>query len=206
MNLASELAGLVDQFEPIARPGGVGRVLMVMGGSRGAGASTVARELARLCAQRTARGVWLFDLDFTDTAQARATRVRGEAFDAGFGRRTPWQLGAGSRLVMRESAQRQLFVSEIQTAPETRLQARLSAMPEYWQALREAIDLAIIDAPGQSRAPLVLAPDVDGVILVADARQQDQTSLMARREAIEAAGGVVAGVIVNRAAEAGQAA
>ena len=79
-------------------------------------------------------------------------------------------------------------------------------MPDYWQAVREAIDIAVIDAPGQSRAPLVLAPDVDGVILVADARQHDPTSLMARRDAIETAGGVVAGVIVNRAAEAGQAA
>ena len=47
MNFSHDLSELVDQLEPIARPGGEGRVLMVMGGSRGAGTSTVARELAR---------------------------------------------------------------------------------------------------------------------------------------------------------------
>ena len=47
------------------------------------------------------------------------------------------------------------------------------------------------------------APDLDGVILVADARLSRTDGVMARREAIEARGGTVAGIIVNRADSAG---
>ena len=79
MNLTEDLSQLVDQLEPIARPGGQGRALMVMGASRGAGASTVARELARLAARRSHRGVWLFDLDFANNAQSEAARVDAQS-------------------------------------------------------------------------------------------------------------------------------
>jgi hypothetical protein len=65
--------------------------------------------------------------------------------------------------------------------------------------VRQSIDLAVIDAPGQSRAPMNLVADMDGVILVVDARADNFDGLHARRDAIEAAGGVVAGVVVNRA-------
>ena len=65
MNLTNELSQLIDQLEPIARPGGQGRALMVMGAGRGDGASTIAREIARLTALRSPRGVWLFYLDFS---------------------------------------------------------------------------------------------------------------------------------------------
>ena len=50
----------------------------------------------------------------------------------------------------------------------------------------------------QSTAPLNLAADLDGVILVADARDPNGAGLQARRAAIEARGGVVAGLILNR--------
>ena len=69
--------------------------------------------------------------------------------------------------------------------------------------MRQSIDLAIVDAPGNSRAPLSLAGDMDGVILVADARLTRTDGVTARREAIEARGGTVAGIIVNRAQASG---
>jgi len=197
MNLSVELTQLIERLEPIARPGGRGRALMVMGVSRGAGASTVARELARLAAARSQRGVWLFDLDFTHNAQALAARVRGEAYDASFGRETPWQVGAG-QVIVRQSSVRNLYVSEYHAPAGTPLRAALRSSPDYWAALRESIDLAIVDAPGQSRAPADLAGAVDGVILVADARYPNPDGIAARCEAIEARGGVVSGLILNR--------
>lgn len=198
MNLSAELTQLVDQLEPIARPGGRGRALMVMGAGRGAGASTVARELARLAAMRSQRGVWLFDLDFTDNAQAAAARVSGPAYDASFGRELPWRL-SGGQVVLRQSSVRNLFVTEYHAAAGTPLRASLQTAPDYWHAMRESIDLAIIDAPGQSRAPVDLAADMDGVILVADARYPNPEGIEARCAAIEARGGIVSGVILNRA-------
>ena len=66
------------------------------------------------------------------------------------------------------------------------------------QAVRQSIDLAVIDAPASSRAPLAMVGDVDGVILVADARLSRTDGVLARRQSIEARGGVVAGIILNR--------
>jgi len=202
MNLTADLSQLIDELEPIARPGGLGRVLMVMGASRGAGASTVARELARLAARRSTRGVWLYDLDFNANAQAEAARVHGQAFDAGFGRDPFWSLstqgGEKARVIARQSAVSNLYVTELQARAGAVRQAGLRPAPDYWSAVRGAIDLAIIDAPGNSRAPLSLVADADGVILVADARMSRADGIQARRSAIEARGGVVAGLILNR--------
>ena len=201
MNLTAELSQLIDQLEPIARPGGRGRALMVMGSRPGAGASTVARELARLAALRSQRGVWLYDLDFSDNAQSRAARVQGPVFDASLGREPFWSLKTGTgraRIVARQSVVANLFVTELQSEPGSVEQVGLRAAPEYWTAVREAIDLAIIDAPSNSRAPLSLAADLDGIILVADARDPNSEGILARRAAIEARGGVVAGLILNR--------
>ena len=201
MNLTHDLSELVDQLEPIARPGGEGRVLMVMGGSRGAGASTIARELARLAAQRSSRGVWLYDLDFPGTSQSAAAHVRGEVFDARFGREPFWSIRSGqnpARIVARQSVVSNLFVTQLQARRGTVEQVGLRAAPEYWQAVRQSIDLAVIDAPASSRAPLAMVGDVDGVILVADARLSRTDGVLARRQSIEAHGGVVAGIILNR--------
>ncbi|MAK63524.1 MAG: hypothetical protein CMF75_02090 [Maricaulis sp.] len=202
MNFSHDLSELVDQLEPIARPGGEGRVLMVMGGSRGAGTSTVARELARLSAQRSTRGVWLYDLDFTGNSQSAAAHVRGDVFDARFGREPFWSIKSGShpaRIVARQSVVPNLFVTQLQARKGSVEQVGLRASPDYWQAVRQSIDLAVIDAPASSRAPLAMVGDVDGVILVADARLSRTDGLLARRQSIEARGGVVAGVILNRA-------
>ena len=167
---------------------------MVMGTSRGAGASTVARELARLAARRSTRGVWLFDLDFNANAQAEAARVQGQAYDAGFGRDPFWSLttqdGERARIIARQSAAPNLFVTELQARPGAVRQAGLRPAPDYWAAVRGAVDLAVIDAPGNSRAPLSLVEDADGVILVADSR-------LSR---------VVAGLILNRTRSAARSA
>mgnify|MGYP000040923205 CR=1 FL=1 len=202
MNLTDDLSQLVDQLEPIARPGGEGRALMVMGAGRGAGASTVARELARLAARRSSRGVWLYDLDFAANAQARAARAQGPVFDARFGRDPFWTIrpaDAPARIVARESTAQNLFVTTLQARGGATPDILIHPAPDYWRAVRQSIDLAIVDAPGSSRAPLALAGDMDGVILVADARTSRVDGITARRQAIEARGGVVAGIILNRA-------
>lgn len=201
MNLTTELSQLIDQLEPIARPGGEGRALMVMGSRPGAGASTVARELARLAALRSRRGVWLYDLDFAGNAQSQAARVQGPAYDAALGREPFWSLrttAGRARIVARQSVVANLFVTQLQSEAGAIEQVGLRAAPDYWSAVRQSIDLAIIDAPSNSTAPLSMVADLDGVILVADARDPNGLGIQARRAAIEARGGVVAGLILNR--------
>lgn len=204
MNLTADLSQLIDQLEPIARPGGQGRALMVMGSRRGAGTSTVAREIARLAALRSERGVWLFDLDFGGNAQAKSVRAQGQAFDASFGRSPFWTVRSGegrARIVARRSVVPNLYVTELQAEPGAVKGIALGAREEYWTALRQSIDLAVIDAPGNSKAPLSMVADLDGVILVADARDPNPQGLAARRAAIEERGGVVAGLILNRSGQ-----
>ena len=209
MNFAADLTGLIDRLEPITAPDGVGRALMVMGAGRGVGASTVARELARLAAARARRGVWLFDLDFGAGRQARAARCTGPAYDAGFGQPPFWRIApktAPARLAARRSSARGLTVAHLQGRSDQIERVALRAAPDYWTALRGSIDLAVIDAPADAKAALALVADMDGVILVADARRPQFDGLAARRAAIEARGGVVAGLIVNRSAAAGRSA
>jgi Mrp family chromosome partitioning ATPase len=201
MNLSNELSQLIDQLEPIARPGGQGRALMVMGAGRGVGASTIARELARLAALRSQRGVWLFDLDFSSNPQAKATRARGSTYDATFGRTPFWSVqaeGGRARIVSRQTVIENLFVTELQREAGSVRQVGLRPSEEYWRAVRDSIDLAVIDVPGHATAPLSMVADLDGVLLVADERQRNSAGLIARRQAIESRGGVVAGLILNR--------
>ena len=174
---------------------------MVMGAGRGVGASTIARELARLAALRSQRGVWLFDLDFSSNPQSKATRAQGATYDATFGRTPFWSLqteGGRARIVSRQSVIPNLFVTELQRESGTVRQVGLRPSAEYWRAVRDSIDMAIIDVPGHATAPLSMVADLDGVVLVADARDSNSAGLVARRQAIESRGGIVAGLILNR--------
>lgn len=213
VDLSFEMRALVDQLEPIARPGGKGRVLMFLGASKGAGTSTVAREFARAAAMRSRRGVWLFDLDFARNSQWQhlGQQLAGrdpQTFDASFGRSPFWRAApdaSRARLVAHPVADH-LYVTEFQRQRGAIERLEFGQSPEYWKAVRGSIDLAVIDAPASSRAILPVTADVDGVILVADDLRWSEEAIAARRQAIERRGGVVAGIVANRARPARRAA
>lgn len=200
-DLTSYMTRLVDQLEPIARPGGKGRVLMFLGGSKRAGTSTLARSFAKAAADRSERGVWLFDLDFARNGQASILGQAGaRAFDAGFGREPFWRAEpaeAQARLVAKQCGEH-LYVTQFQRAKSSINRLSFQASSAYWNAVRGAIDLAIVDAPGSSRAVLPIVGDMDGVMLVVDESHWSEQAIAARRQAIEERGGVVAGLIANR--------
>jgi Mrp family chromosome partitioning ATPase len=209
VDLSLEMRVLVDQLEPIARPGGKGRILMFLGASKGAGTSTIAREFARAAARRSRRGVWLFDMDFARNRQAQALcRPDSKPFDASFGRPPFWHAApdaSRARLVAKPASDH-LYVTEFQRARGAIERLEFGRSPEYWKAVRGSIDLAVIDAPGAGRAILPLVADTDGVILVADDQRWSEQAIAARRNAIEARGGVVAGIVCNRVTARRQAA
>jgi|TARA_R110002073_G_scaffold326208_1_gene505903 Flp pilus assembly CpaE family ATPase len=201
IDLTPEMIEFAERLEPIARPGGNGRVLMFMGAGRGTGASTLARDFARIAAARSRRGVWLFDLDSEKNPQHKALSAQsGQVFDAGFGRDPYWRVEpetARARMVARRCADK-LYVTEFQRAPGEVKRLTLRRAESYWAAVRRSIDMAIVDAPGMNKAVLAMVADMDGVILVADERRPSEDAIEARRAAIEARGGIVAGVILNR--------
>jgi Flp pilus assembly CpaE family ATPase len=201
VDLSFEMQALVDQLEPIARPGNKGRVLMFLGAGKGVGTSTVAREFARVAAGRSRRGVWLFDLDFARNRHAASLAgPDAQTFDASFGRSPFWRIspeGARARLVAK-AAGPHLYVTQFQRARTGIERLEFGQSREYWNAVRGSIDLAVVDAPASSRAILPVAADADGVILVADEANWNERAIAARREAIEQRGGVVAGIVCNR--------
>ena len=72
--------------------------------------------------------------------------------------------------------------------------------PRYWDAMRRHADTIVIDAPAADRndAAIILAPYVDATILVVAAETTAANEPVILRDEIEAVGGRIAGVVVNR--------
>ena len=77
---------------------------------------------------------------------------------------------------------------------------QLRARPDWWQQVRRAAGLVIVDAPSlaRSQAGLAVAGQMDGVFIVLEADSTGADEVIALREAIEAHGGHVSGVVMNR--------
>jgi len=217
VDLTTEMAGLWAALGP--SPAHRGRVIQVVSPSSGEGASTVAREYARLAAVRARKPVWLVDGDLLNQGQMEALARAPERFGrmgksaqatpdgSIFYAVTPRpQDGQGrplhpARLLSaRACLGGRLWVTRFAT--ETlRSGQKVEALsdPRYWDALRAHADTVVIDAPAADRSDtaVTLAPLVDASVLVVG-EAADPTESMALRDALEAGGGRIAGLVVNR--------
>jgi capsular exopolysaccharide synthesis family protein len=77
-----------------------------------------------------------------------------------------------------------------------------AAMSRFLATARERYDLVVIDTPPMliSSDAVVLAAQVDGVVVVVDARRTRQRLLTATLRRLSVAGGSVVGLVLNRAA------
>jgi len=197
MGFEAELDGLARRLAPRDSRG---RTVMLAPVTPGAGASTLAGALARAAARHCSRPVWLFDLDFLRNCQSMSMRLNGQGY-AGeleglrFWRAEPDQAG---RLAMRRVEDAPVFVSRFEREPGAVRRLTFHSSKEYWRLVRRATPLAFLDAPHDSPAIMALAGDIDGVILVADARTASAEAADEKAARIEEAGGRVLGVIVNR--------
>jgi Mrp family chromosome partitioning ATPase len=198
-----------------AATGGAGAAVMFMGARRHDGISTVARNFAQLSATRAPRSVWLLDLDFFSGGQFEALGGGnghfGGPFDMTFGKMPFWSAsprapdgsqGEGAVVGYRSQTDK-LFVSRFHKSvlgPEQKLQ--VAPAPDYWRAVRQHVDLTIVDAPAleHSRAGLALVADMDGVVLVIDAENGDVRDAMEMRDEIMGRGGQCLGIVVSEAA------
>lgn len=217
VDLTSEMAGLWAALGPA--PSHRGRVIQVVAANSGEGASTVAREYARLAAVRARRPVWLIDGDLAQQGQLEAIADEPDRFGrigrpakaspdgSSFFAVTPRVTAPDGRpvstsrlLTARPCLGGRLWVSRFST---TRLRsgqrAEAVADPRYWDALRKHADTIVIDAPSTDRndMALTLAPFVDATILVVSESTRAADPMILRDE-IEAVGGKIAGVVVNR--------
>lgn len=198
MGMEAELDGLARRLTPRE---GRARAILLVPVSKGAGASAVAQGLAAASHRVTGRPVWLYDLDFSRNRQASQTRLNGEAFAGELGGLRFWRAepdGAG-RLAMRRSASAPIYVSRFERASGAVRRVVFHPSAAYWRQARQACGLVLVDAPAGSAGVPSLAPDMDGVILVADASRDGRAAAEDAAARIEQAGGRVLGVVVNRA-------
>lgn len=218
VDLTTEMAALWAALGPA--PGHRGRVIQIAAANTGEGASTVAREYARLAAVRARRPVWLIDADLAQQGQLEAVASEPDRFGA-LGKAaiaTPDGsifFAVTPRLLDRQG--KPVHPARLMTARPclggrlwvTRFAAELLrsgqraepvADPRYWDALRKHADTVVIDSPAADRnsMSITLAPFVDATVLVVAAETSAAGDPLILRDEIEAAGGKIAGVVVNR--------
>lgn len=218
VDLTSEMAALWAALGPA--PGHRGRVIQIAAANTGEGVSTVAREYARLAAVRARKPVWLIDADLAQQGQLDAVAQSPDRFGklgkaaiatpdgSIFYAVTPRLMDRGGRpvhparlLTARPCLGGRLWVTKF-AAEALRAGQRAEAIgdPRYWDALRRHADTVVIDAPAADRNDLsiTLAPIVDSTVIVVAAGSTAPNEPLILRDEIEAAGGRIAGVVVNR--------
>jgi len=218
VDLTSEMAALWAALGPA--PGHRGRVIQIAAASSGEGVSTVAREYARLTAVRARRPVWLIDADLAQQGQMEAVAAHPDRFGqigkaaiatpdgSIFFAVTPRIMDQAGKpvhparlMTARPCLGGRLWVTRF-AAEHLRSGQRAAAVSDarYWDALRKHADTVVIDAPAAERndMAITLAPFVDATVLVVAAESGSANEPMMLRDEIEAVGGKIAGVVVNR--------
>ncbi|MDP2765051.1 MAG: hfsB [Brevundimonas sp.] len=218
VDLTSEMAALWAALGPA--PSHRGRVIQIAAATSGEGVSTVAREYARLAAVRARRPVWLIDADLAQQGQMEAVAAEPDRFGtlgkaaiatpdgSIFFAVTPRIMDRAGKpvhparlITARPCLGGRLWVTRF-AAEHQRSGQRAEAVSDarYWDALRKHADTVVVDAPAADRndMAITLAPYVDCTVLVVAAESGAANQPLMLRDEIEAVGGKIAGVVVNR--------
>lgn len=203
----------------IQSPGAeTGRSLMFMSARSGEGVSSIAASFALMAAEQARRAVWLVDLDLRRNHQFNTFAVG--AFAEAFGGVGPpysaalktqpfftvepedpeTSSGLGLFTAHRVGETR-LMVTQFDAARLKPNQAvRIRTQPDYWRTVRDLTEWAVIDAPALERASagLAIASQVERTIIVVKADTTTPAEVDTLRREIEAHGGRVGGVVLNR--------
>ncbi len=172
------------------------RVLQFIGSRPGEGTSTIAREFARIAAERIGRSVLLMDADRFQGTQSEFYSVASkygwvnvlqESGDIGC---AVYRVGA-SDLFISPAANSSVSTPELFNSPR---------FEEFWKNLKLKFDFVLIDSPPLTTSPdaLAIASKVDGVILVLEAEKTKWQTASHVKEQIERVGGKILGVVFNK--------
>lgn len=195
---------------------GGGRAIMFVSARDGEGVTSTAASFACLAARRVDKPAWLVDLDLRRNAAfkafeegfARGVGKPGRAYDASL-RKTPIydvvpRIVKGDDhklLTVHDIEGVRLMVTRFRNErlrQGQRVQVRTS--PDWWQALRKMTEWVVVDAPSLERSPasLAMASQMDGIVLVVEADRTSAEDVVGARREIEAHGGNIIGVSMNR--------
>lgn len=196
-----------------------GRVLLFISAREGEGTSSVAASFAIIAANRAKRTAWIVDLDFrrnfqyTSFAQGtvKGAGRPGHALDASLGAEQIYSVAGhendisyGKLLNAHQIENQRLLVTRFRSDRLTSGQrVELRTAPGWWSALRAAADWVIIDAPCLecTRAGIAFVGQADGVVLVVNADETPAADVAALRQDVEAHGGKILGIVMNRIRE-----
>ena len=198
MSIEQELDGLARRLTP---DGVSARAVLVVPVSEDAGASTIAAGLARASVRAGIKPVWLYDLDFRNNPQSDAFALTQSAYSGALSGRRFWRIEPANagRVALHRVDGAPIYVSRFERAPGQVRGLTFLDAPDYWMQARRSAGLTLVDAPYRSAALGMIAPHMDGVILVANARTDSRERCEAAAEALRAQGAQVWGVVVNRA-------
>ena len=211
---------LADLYRAMAQTPGTegGRTVMFMSARSGEGASSVAASFALLAAEQARRAVWLIDVDLKRNHLFNTFAV-GPFADAFGGVGPPYSAalktqpffsiepedpdaaaGLGLFTAHRVGESRLMVTQFDKARLKPNQSIRIRTQPAYWQAVRAATDWAVIDAPALelAGAGLAIASQMDRVVIVVRADETRPADVDAVRREVEAHGGQVAGVVLNR--------
>lgn len=190
---------------------GRGANVMFISANASDGCDDIACAFAKLAAKRAAKPVLLLDLDFVNNNQYHKLgggkfKWQGP-FDLSMSVKPFWRLMPHRRenadtekklLVGYRVGNSKLFVSRLrQEKVEEEQSIQIGPNINYWNSLKGAFELNIVDAPPleYSAAGLAIVSDMDAVILVIDA-DADPESAIELRDNIHKRGGNIIGVIM----------
>jgi hypothetical protein len=195
-----------------------GRSVMFIAARAGEGVSSVAASFALLAAEQAHRAVWLVDLDLKRNHLFNSFAV-GPFADAMGGVGPPYSAvlktqpffsiepadpdamsGLGLFTAHRVGNTR-LMVTQFDAARLKPNHAiRIRTQPAYWQTVRSVTYWAVVDAPGLqlASAGLAITSQIDRTVIVVRADSTTPSEVDALSREIEAHGGKVAGVVLNR--------
>lgn len=211
---------LGDLYRAMAQTPGVegGRTVMFMSARSGEGVSSVAASFALLAAEQARRAVWLVDVDlkrnhlfntFAVGSFAQAFGGVGPPYSAALKTQPFFSIepedpeavaGLGLFTAHRVGESRLMVTQFDKTRLKPNQSIRIRTQPAYWQAVRAATDWAVIDAPALelAGAGLAIASQMDRIVIVVRADETTPADVDAVRREVEAHGGQVAGVVLNR--------
>jgi len=213
MDLTQDLSQLAESLIRSRDARSDGGVILLTSPGEIPSAPLVSRELARLCARRLQRGVWLMDLDFRSNRQYRhfagAPQVSqygplGKPLDASLGMEPFWRVAGSERsreaVTLHRVGRHRLFVSRF----NARLvgegaKVSIRTARDYWKRAREVCDLVVIDAPSprRSRAGMALYGEADAVAFLVAGSAAMTRGAQDLAEEVELRGGLPAGLIVQ---------
>jgi len=195
MSLSGEMEGLHNQVKFLLT-GSSQKLIQFIGCRQGEGVSTIVREFAKIAVERHGKSVLVLDSAYQDPTQRININVtceyglldlleKGELIDKAF-----FRFGDSNLYFAPISIQASL-------GPPVK---GTSATVTLWKKLKEKFDLILIDSSSDANMleSIAFSCNVDGVVMVLEAGKTRRHVAESLKKKIQASGGLVLGVVLNK--------